>query len=177
MKKLVFLVCLVVLAFGFVFELETKAADDIQSGEELTKKLDYRGAAVVYEKILTADPKNYDALWRAADDYISLGEMATTNEKSALYEKASEYATKAVEINPDKIEGHVKLANAQGRLALFKGGKIKVRMSKTIKAEAEKALQIDPENDEALHILGAWHREVATLPGILKTIQPITSTG
>jgi len=89
-------------------------------------------------------------------------------DKEALYQKASDYATRAVAASPEKGEGHTKLAIAQGRLALFKGGKIKVEMSKTVKAEAEKALEINPDNDEALHTLGAWHREVATLPGVLK---------
>ena len=168
MKKLLFLASLLVLFLGPVFAVTVQAADDIQSAEDLGKKWDYKGAIAVYDKILISEPKNYDALWRAADNYIKLGIMAKEADKAALYEKAAEFAGKAVEVSPDKVEGHVKLAIAKGRLALFKGGKIKVQLSKDVKAEAEKALQINPKNDEALHTLGAWNREIATLPGILK---------
>jgi tetratricopeptide (TPR) repeat protein len=177
MKKLALFAGLCALIFGMVFAVVAQAADDIQAGVELGKKLDYKGATTVYEKILVSDPKNYDALWMAADNYIKLGIMAKDADKAALYEKAADLAGKAVEISPDKIEGHVKLAIAKGRLALFKGGKIKVQLSKDVKAEAEKALQINPKNDEALHTLGSWHREVATLPGILKMFAKILYGG
>ncbi|MDD4908043.1 MAG: hypothetical protein PHJ00_03170 [Candidatus Omnitrophica bacterium] len=168
MRKSALFAGLFALVLGMVFAVAAQAADNIQAGEELSQKLDYKGAAAVYEKMLAGDAKNYDALWRAADNYIKMGIMAKEADKAALYEKAAGFAGRAVEISPDKIEGHVKLAIAKGRLALFKGGKIKVELSKDVKIEAEKALQIDPKNDEALHTLGSWHREVATLPGVLK---------
>ncbi len=168
MKKLALFTGVFALVFGMVFAVMAQAADDIAAVEELGKKLDYKGAVAACDAILAKDSKNYDALWMAADNTIKLGIMAKEADKAALYEKAADYATKAVEVAPDKVEGHVKLAIAKGRLALFKGGKIKVQLSKDVKAEAERALQINPKDDQALHCLGSWHREVATLPGVLK---------
>lgn len=151
--------------------------ETIKKGEELSKKWDYKGAVTLYEKALITDTNNYELLWRIADNYIKLGIMAKDTDKAALYEKAADCAAKAIAVDPEKINGHTRLAIAQGRLAIFKGGKIKVELSKSVKAEAEKALKINPNNDEALHTLGAWHREIASLPGILKVFAKIIYGG
>lgn len=178
MRKLLTLAVLGLAILGFTSLVAAQSAGEVvASGEELSKKWDYKGAIAVYEKALVGQANNYDLLWRVADNYVKLGVSADDKEKAPLYQKASDYATKAVAANPEAIDGHTKLAIAQGRLALFKGGKIKVEMSKTVKAEAERALQINPNNDEALHTLGAWHREVATLPGILKVFAKLIYGG
>jgi hypothetical protein len=43
-----------------------------------------------------------------------------------------------------------------------------VRLSREIKAEAETALVIDPDQDLAHHVLGVWNREVVELSGVLR---------
>lgn len=169
--------------FLFIFGLNTAVLAQeldraIKNGEELGKKWDYQGAVGAYEATLACNPNNFELLWRLAYNYIKLGLMAKKNaDKVLLYEKAADYAAKALAVDNSKIEGHLWLAVAQGRLALLKGGKAKVVLSKNVKAEAEKALQIDPNNDAALHVMGGWNREAATLPGILKMFAKIIYGG
>jgi tetratricopeptide (TPR) repeat protein len=55
-----------------------------------------------------------------------------------------------------------------GKLALFQGGRQKVELSKEVKAEAEKAVALDPNEDLAYHVLGVWNREMVELNWMLK---------
>lgn len=175
-KRILLAVCFIIFSLNSAVFAQGDN-EIIIKGEELSRKWDYQAAIVLYKKALMADAYNYNLLWRIADNYIKLGIMAEGDDKAAFYEKAVDYASKAIAADPEKIDGHAKLAIAQGRLALFKGGKVKVELSKSVKAEAEKALKINPNNDEALHTLGAWHREISTLPGILKVFAKIIYGG
>ena len=44
-----------------------------------------------------------------------------------------------------------------------------MELSKEVKAEAEKALQCDPDDDVALHVLAIWNREMVELGWFLKS--------
>jgi len=43
-----------------------------------------------------------------------------------------------------------------------------VELGKEVKTHAEKALELNPREDTALHCLGMWHREMATMSGFKK---------
>lgn len=60
------------------------------------------------------------------------------------------------------------LAQALGRLSRTKGGKERVRYARDIYNEAARALELDPDHDGALHVLGAWHAEVRRLSGVAR---------
>ncbi|MDZ7370395.1 MAG: tetratricopeptide repeat protein, partial [candidate division KSB1 bacterium] len=80
-------------------------------------------------------------------------------------------------ICPENDNAHLYLSVAIGRVALMAGKKEQVQLSKTVKEEAEKALQINPNNDTAHHVYARWHRKVATLSGIQKTFAQILYGG
>ena len=71
-------------------------------------------------------------------------------------------------LNPNDSKGHVYLSVAVGKLALFLGGKQKVELSKEVKTEAEKAVDLNPKEDIAYHVLGVWNREMVELNWVLK---------
>jgi tetratricopeptide (TPR) repeat protein len=52
-----------------------------------------------------------------------------------------------------------------GKYVLTQGKKEQINGSKTIKAEIEKAIELDPSNDLAFHALGRWHRRMAEIGG------------
>jgi tetratricopeptide (TPR) repeat protein len=60
-------------------------------------------------------------------------------------------------------EGHFELASTLGRYALFQGGKTKIRLSREVKLEADKAVAINPRCDRAYHVLARWNRGIAEL--------------
>jgi tetratricopeptide (TPR) repeat protein len=55
------------------------------------------------------------------------------------------------------------LAVCHGKLAVYSDTRTKVRYSRLVKEEAERALALDPGYAWAHHILGRWHHEVASL--------------
>ncbi|MEJ2629051.1 MAG: hypothetical protein P8078_10890, partial [bacterium] len=139
--------------------------------DQYAEQWDHAQAIKNYLKVLEFDSTNYRASWKLGDEYSELANNLPDDqedEKEALFDKARFYSEKAIQLNPDGFEGHLKLSTALGRLALFRGGKEKVKLSKMVKTEAEKALELNPESNVANHILGVWHQNVANLSGLLK---------
>ena len=100
---------------------------------------------------------------------MDVGEQLPDKKERRLhYEKAYEYAGKAVKINPGGSKGHLFLSIAIGRVALDAGSKERVRLSKEVKIEVDKALAIDPRMHSAWHVLGHWHRTLSSLSWIEK---------
>ena len=65
----------------------------------------------LYEKILDLDPDNYEALWKSARSYFVMGDSLPETEEfedrhKAFGEKGMSYAGRALEVNPQGIEGH-----------------------------------------------------------------------
>jgi tetratricopeptide (TPR) repeat protein len=148
----------------------TDVAATIAVGDTAMDKLDLEGGIVAYRGALEASPDSYEATWkmvRALTDKATLSKQLA--EQKSLCIEAEKLARKAVTLSPSDANGHTYLAVAVGKLALFEGGKRKVELSKEVKAEAEKALQLDPNDDVALHVLAIWNREMVELGWFLKS--------
>jgi tetratricopeptide (TPR) repeat protein len=125
-------------------------------------------ALKAYKAAVALDSANCDALWKTARAHIDVGENAEEDIQKLNYYSAEKIARKAIVVCPDNDMAHLELAVAVGRVALMEGGKKKVELSREVKSEALKALELDPNNDIAHHVLARWHREVANLSGMLK---------
>jgi tetratricopeptide (TPR) repeat protein len=84
-------------------------------------------------------------------------------EKKRRAELALEYSKRAVALNPDNAENVLSLAVCHGTLAVYSDTRTKIKYSRLVKEEAERALAINPDYDWGHHLLGRWHYEVATL--------------
>ncbi len=125
-----------------------------------------------------ANPGDYPAQWNLARVLIDLGNLeADSGRKQALYEEAVTHARAAVALEPGDTWGHHYLAASVGKLALTVGGKQKIELSKEVRAEAEKAIACDANNDRSHHILGRWNREVAHLSPVLKLAAKVVYGG
>ncbi len=141
----------------------------IQKGDSAYQNLNNRAAAEFYTKALKLDSTNYEAAWKLSRAYVDLGEqLEKKSDRTRFYKKAEELARRAVKLNPDGSKGHLYLSIALGRVALDAGPKERIKLSKEIKAEVDKALQLDPNDDIAWHVLGRWNRKLATLSWIEK---------
>lgn len=149
----------------------------LKKGEEFAQVFQIQKALNEYKKAFHADTANCTALWRIAEAYIDLGEEAAEKVQSQYYYTAEKWARKAVAVCPDVPNAHFFIAVAAGKLALYEGGKRKVNRSKEVKAEAEKALELDESLHGAYHVLGRWHRELANLSWILKVAAKIIYGG
>ena len=65
-------------------------------------------------------------------------------------------------------KGYLYQGIALGRIALDTSAKERIRLSKAVKSNFDKAVSLDPRDDFAWHGLGRWHRKVATLSWIEK---------
>jgi len=151
--------------------LSQTAADRIRQGDEYYAQFEDQKALEEYLAAAQAEPDNYEALWKTARAYFDLGDLMDPKDQSAkekqrqLFTDSLAYARKAVRANPNDTWGHFYVSAAQGKYVLTKSKKEQVNASKTIKAEIEKAIELDPNNDLAYHALGIWHRTMAEIGG------------
>jgi tetratricopeptide (TPR) repeat protein len=115
---------------------------------------------------------SYDANWKAARAIADVAKQiqgnadSLKNRRDSLYSVGRRYAERAIRADSTKADGHYALAMVLGRLSRTKGSKERVRYAKIIFDEATRAVEINPDHDNAHHVLGAWNAEVLRLSGI-----------
>ena len=143
----------------------------VRQGDQAMARLEPQAALQFYQAAVAADPSSYEALWKSGRALIDLGELEQRgNSQKDKYNKALKYAERAVKVNPDDAEGHFVRAYALGRVALFEGGKTKLRLSREVRAEALRAIDLDPLHDGAYHVMGRWNHDLSTLNFLQRTI-------
>ena len=146
-------------------------ADHVAAGDRAHAARDAAAALDHYERALSVDPASYEALWKASRDAVDLGEfLADRKRRSEYYRRAEGYARRAVAANPADAEAHFHLARAVGVAALSLGVRDRVKYANEVRAEALRALEIDPKHPGALHVMGMWNAEVMRLSGFERTI-------
>ena len=68
--------------------------------------------------------------------------------------------------NPDGADGYFALANAIGRTSLTLGKKARVQRATEIRVAALKAIELNPRQDGAFHVMGRWNAEIMRLSSI-----------
>jgi tetratricopeptide (TPR) repeat protein len=143
------------------------AAEHIALGDKDHAAMNAPGALQHYETAIKADPKAYEALWKAAREAVDVGEFnASAEERDRLYSMAELYARRAVEANPADAEGHFHLARSLGRKALSLGARDRVKYAGDVRTHALEALKLNPKHSGALHVMGMWNYNVMRLSGI-----------
>lgn len=149
-------------------------AEQIASGVHAEAIHDLAGARRDYEAALHHDPSSYEANWRMSLLLIDVAKQIPDHIKSpardSLYQLAESYARRAVAVRGDDAQGHFALANAIGRSVLSMSARDKVRRATEVHAEALRAVELDPRNDGAWHILGRWNAEVERLSAIERLV-------
>jgi len=158
---------LVLLIPAFLFA-ESSVEKYIVKGDSLFWALEYDKALEVYREGLSIDSTNYELLWRVSRCLCNIGDVAAKEEREKIYEEALTYAKKAVDVNPQGDWGWTWLAASYGDLALFRGGKGKVKLAMKIKDAVLKALKLNPDNHLANYIWGSYNFEAATLNWALR---------
>jgi tetratricopeptide (TPR) repeat protein len=147
------------------------AADHIRQGDEYYAQFNDARALESYLLAVQAEPANYEALWKAARACFDLGDLSPASGAGAVekqrekYNSAIKHARRAIQADPNGTWGHFFLSAAMGKYVLTQGKKEQINGSKTVKAEIEKAIELDPNNDLAFHALGRWHRRMAEIGG------------
>jgi len=147
----------------------------VAEGDEFTTKVfDNQKALEALQKALVLSPNNYDVLWRVSRSYVDIGEhqpaKSDDEKKKQLetYEKALDFANKAVAANANGTMGYTRRAIASGRIALFRGVWESLDIVKKTKADIEKAIELDATNPGAYYVLGRTHAKVSEKPRIVR---------
>ncbi len=130
-------------------------------------------AKSVLDAALAKEPANYEYLWRYSRLMILTGE-SRTGQKDELdfYNKALEWAEKAVKANKKGSAGYVRRAAANGKLALFQGVLTSNTYVNSAKEDVEKAIKNKADGDltmaAAYYILGRSHLKLSETPVVLR---------
>ncbi len=139
-----------------------------------TQTFENQKALDAFMKAYAADQNNYEILWRISRTYIDIGEhqpAATKEDKLKqleTYQKSLDYAELAVKANPNGTMGYTRRAIANGRVALFKGVWDSIDLVKQVKADCEKAIDLDKNNPGAYYVLGRTHAKLCEKPKIIR---------
>ena len=163
--RLRFVLSAAALLLGRVALAQT-AAEHIAAGDKEHAALNLNAALKHYEEAIAVDPKNTDALNKAAYDAVDLGEFEPDKDKRKEYFAQGErFARRAVAADSTNAEGHFALARALGRVALTLGAHDRVKYGKEVRAQALEALEYDSLHAGALHVMGRWNAEIMRLSG------------
>jgi tetratricopeptide (TPR) repeat protein len=147
------------------------AADEITAGNQAISARNAPEALQHYEKALATDPNNYDALWRASQAGVDIGEFDPNEDhRTTLFKTAEHRARLAVQVKPDDPEGHYVLAKALGRTALTLGKRERIKYAKDVRNQALECLKLAPKHSGCLHVMGLWNAEVMRLNGFTRMI-------
>ncbi|MGZ5514613.1 MAG: tetratricopeptide repeat protein [Candidatus Aminicenantales bacterium] len=169
MKKILFAFALAALLAGPA--LAQTAAEHISEGDAAYSRFDDQAALAHYQAALALEPANYVALWKASRALVDIADVIPATDKDVeerqkkMYTDAVALARKAVAANPNDTWGHFQLAASNGKRLLLLGKKEQIAASKEVKAEINKALELDPTNHLAYHALGRWHRRMDEIGG------------
>ncbi len=92
-----------------------------------------------------------------------MGEAPSKAEKRFLGTEALRLARESVEADDSNSQAHLAFAITLGKVSFLKAANERIKDSGAIRAAAERALELDADNDLAWFVLGRWHYELANL--------------
>lgn len=141
--------------------------DYLHEGDVYHERYDNIDAVKSYEKAFKDSPNNYWVLSKLTLAYDDAGEEMLELKKM---DDAEVYVNKAVSTAellqskyPDSALSYTYLALSYGNIAMFKGGREKIKYAFKVKLNAEKAMKMNPEDVYPYIILGIYYREAAGL--------------
>ena len=162
-----------ILTLLLIFSTHLYAQDAaylVREGVKLETLLRDGDALIKYKEALKVQSTNIFALCRSSELCSRIANRIQNNKKlrDDYYAAAKTYAETALALNPKSSDPNFVMSVVMGRLALTKSGKDKISAAKDIKKYADLAIQYDPTNYKAWHVLGKWYYEVSDLNGFEK---------
>jgi tetratricopeptide (TPR) repeat protein len=156
---LILSLALLPVAFG-----QEDEATLIKKGDVFDRKIQPAEALELYLAAEKLKPDHVPLMLRIARQYRHrAAEVTSTEEKIRLSEIGKDYAVRAVLLAPDDPETHLSLAISNAKLVPLLGSREKLEASKAVKSAVDKSLALDPGQDLAWHVLGAWHQRLTEI--------------
>lgn len=139
--------------------------------DEYYKQFNNEKALEVLKKAEKSEPNNFEVIWRMSRTLVDIAEKMPTSTSQqedaqiATYQKALEYAEKAVKTNGTSSIGFLRRAIANGKIALFKGVFSVAGIVNSVRTDAEKAIQLNNGGNfiqaVAHYVLGRTHAKTS----------------
>jgi tetratricopeptide (TPR) repeat protein len=140
-------------------------------GDAYDAKLDNVHALQAYLEAEKLGATGAETLYRIARQYaLRMNDTTSESEQRDLAETALAYAKRAVAADPRNAKAQLSAAVCYGRLVPYVSSKQKVEFSRLIKEHADIALQLDPTDSYAWHILGVWNYELAKIGPFMRGV-------
>jgi tetratricopeptide (TPR) repeat protein len=165
LKRIILPLLTVLILAAAVRAQETKTL--VQQGDDLYAQrgdlAKAKEALAKYQAALPAGEDAYGVNWRLARVEYWIGDHTPDNNvKKQIFQQGIDYAKKAIELAPDKVEGHFWLGVCYGVYGEAKGVLKSLALVKPIKEEMRRVLEIEPAYDKggADRVLGRVFHEV-----------------
>jgi len=143
--------------------------------KEKRKLKDYKAGEKILFEILDHCPDNSTYWGKLALNYFEEADNTYGKNKSLNKSSKIDLFEKGLEAAQMSAKKDSLYTNAYEYIAMGFAGKLSVSsyrqqaiLADSVRIYAEKAVQADPNNDRAYHILGRWHYEVANLSWLIK---------
>ncbi|KAK1174081.1 regulator of microtubule dynamics protein 1 [Acipenser oxyrinchus oxyrinchus] len=148
--------------------------------EEVIEQADYLYGSGETEKLYHLlvkykDSDNAEFLWRlarASRDLALLSSTSAEDKKRLMYE-AFDYSRNALEKNESSSAAHKWYAICISDIGDYEGTKIKIGNAYVVKEHLQRAIELNPKDATAIHILGLWCFAFAELPWYQRKIAAI----
>lgn len=170
------LFCLAALAIFSAQPLHASepAEELIKKGDVFYAKLQPTEALQYYLPAEKLDPQNAQLLVKIARQYRHLmSDAPQKEEKKRLGNLAVEYAERAISLAPNDPETHLAAAISYGKVMPFLSSKEQYNRCRVVKAEAERVIALDPDNDLAWQVLGRWYLNVADVSTVKRALAQV----
>jgi tetratricopeptide (TPR) repeat protein len=143
----------------------------IAQGDQFDKQLQPKEALENYLPGNKLEPDNVDLLVRIARQYRHLmSDTSSKQEKLRLGNISLGFANRAATLAPNNAEAQLSPAISLGKMLPFMGSKDQINASPRIKAAVDRTLLLDPNNDNAWHILGRWNAVLANVSVVKRVL-------
>lgn len=171
------------ILFAIALIINTSKAQSVQElidrcDDYIEVKFDNVNALMTIEQAYKLEPNNFEVLWRMSRAYVDYGEHLPSNNDSQkqkqleMFEKALDYAEKAIKVNPNSSIGYIRRAIANGKIALFKGVFKTISLVNSVKADCEKAIKLNNggvnQISVAYFVLARAHSKVCEKPKFVR---------
>lgn len=159
-----FLIAILVAIYPVVLFAQNSTDDLKERADSLYENYNEKEALEIYRQLLEQQPKDFETLWRTSFLYSRVGNrLDSKDQQEEYFNRAIELAKRSLDVDSTHTQSNFVMAVAMGRKALISGARSRVAASREIKKYADRALEYDPKNEGAWHVLGRWHFKVANL--------------
>lgn len=159
MKKAI---SVVLILFGFI--MAQGFGDLIGQADAKHEMDDFDGTFELLKQAEQLEPENFEVVWRLARSHFDF--FDNSEDEAVISENAYaglDYAKKALELDENRAESHKWYGILIGQVGILEGTKQKIENSYQVKEHTLKAIELDPEDDGNLHVMGRWHFTLAEL--------------